>query len=168
MRISHTWVTPGTNRGTQLPRPAYLWRFAVARQLHGNSCQVGSVGEGQEGRTGSSSKHVLLIFRSLVAADLTAQDEKEEKEEKGTGGKRSHHWSFSWDWNHDGVWRAEWLQPCSANPDTLEMRCFHTECGFSFDFNFQTIAVMEPGEITTVSFPLVLLCCCGCFKPDWL
>lgn len=58
----------------------YLLWFAVAGQLHSGSGQVGSVDEGQESRTGSSSEHILLILRSLIAPHLWRQREEEEEE----------------------------------------------------------------------------------------
>ena len=65
----------------------YLLWFAVAGQLQSDSSQVGGVGEGQEGGTGSSSKHILFILRSLVAPRLRAQDEEKEKEEEEEEGE---------------------------------------------------------------------------------
>lgn len=61
----------------------YLLWFAEAGQLHGNSSQVGSVGEGQKSRTGSFGKHVLLILRSLITQHLRTQEEEEEEERRG-------------------------------------------------------------------------------------
>lgn len=61
----------------------YLLWFAVAGQLHSDSSQVGSVDEGQEGRAGSASKHILLILRSLIAPHLRTWEEEEEEETVG-------------------------------------------------------------------------------------
>lgn len=75
---------------TQAVNVSYLLWFAVAGQLHCDSRQVGSVGEGQEGRTGSSSKHILLVFRSLIAPHLRTQEEEEEEEGRGAW---TRHWA---------------------------------------------------------------------------
>lgn len=61
-------------------------RFAVTGQLQSDSSQVGSVSEGQEGRTGCQSKHILPKLRSLVTPHLRAQDEQDEEDEEGERG----------------------------------------------------------------------------------
>ena len=60
----------------------YLLRFAAAGQLQSDSSQVGSVSEGQEGRTGCRSKHILFDLRSLVSPRLRTQDEEDEEDEE--------------------------------------------------------------------------------------
>lgn len=70
----------------------YLLWFAVAGQLHGDSGQVGRVGEGQKSRAGFSRKHILLILGSLEAPQLTTQQEEEDEDERrrASGGRGRH------------------------------------------------------------------------------
>lgn len=60
---------------------SYLWRFAEAGQLQGETCQVGDVSEEEERWTGPPGKHIFPVLWRLIAPHSASSQQEQEEEE---------------------------------------------------------------------------------------